>query len=324
MTNTNPAYHEAFLRTIIEKLGTDILFECFAGLLVRAGAVNEEDIHIIPKENHKRNYKNDILPATYQSKYKPERFFEKNVRGLVSIYTSRNALLDYLPENVYSDPDNTEEFLDQHGQPRPKKEVEKYRQKQKEELESAERFFKPLEVAYNKVRVRRELDELDKVENFDKILRSFWGFSSSKNASWNRFVQTLHLTPYIIGDEVKTKTLIEFVLGKPISLSFEVEEYCTITESERKALLGDTIVLAYNSILGKSIYDYLDICILSINDLSNEEFSKYFNESTEDRKLINEIIKYYFPLNIEVRLDFTINPEHVGVSPILGYSSKLG
>ena len=69
---------ELFLRTLIEKMGTDILFECFAGILARSGSIDAENIHVIHKENHKRNYGNDIVPASYKTTFEPERYFEEN------------------------------------------------------------------------------------------------------------------------------------------------------------------------------------------------------------------------------------------------------
>lgn len=320
---------ELFLRALIEKMGTDVLFECFAGILARSGTFDAENIHVIHKENHKRNYENDIVPASYKSLYEPERYFEENEHALLIIYTSRNSILNYLPEDFYSEPDNTHEVIDESGKKRTKEEIEKYRENAAEQLKSAQRFFRPLEVEYNKIRIKRELDELDKIENFDSVLQALWGVVEVPNDRWRRFVRTLHLVSFIMGDKVKTKALIEFVLGTNVDLSFTVEECCEISEEQSKALLAESRVLGYNVVVGNSIYDYLDICTLTVKDLSVSEFYEFYKETSEDKKLLNEIIKYYFPLNVEVRLNFSIKPEKRNnkgelVTPILGYTSKLG
>ncbi len=320
---------ELFLRNLIEKMDVDIVFECFAGILARSGSVDAENIHVIHKENHKRNYENDIVPASHKGPFEPERYFEENERELLIMYTSRSSILNYLPEDFYSEPDNTGEFIDESGKKRTKADIEKYRAEALEQLKSAQRFFRPLEVEYNKIRIKRELDELDKIENFDNILQAFWGVFKVSNDKWRRFVRTLHLVSYIIGDKVKTKALIEFVLETNIDLSFTVEEYCEISKEQRKSLIGESWLLGYNVIVGNSVYDYLDICTFTVKDLSVSEFYEYFNENSEDRKLLNEMIKYYFPLNVEVRLDFSIKPEKRNnkgelVTPVLGYTSKLG
>jgi hypothetical protein len=320
---------ELFLRSLIEKMDVDILFECFAGILARSGAIDAENIHVIHKENYKRNYGNDIVPACYKSTFEPERYFEDNEFELLIIHTSRSSILDYLPEDFYSEPDNKDEFVDESGRKRTKDEIEKYRANAAEQLKSALRFFRPLEVEFNKFRIKRELDELDKIENFDNILQSFWGVFEIPNDRWRRFVRTLHLVSFIIGDKAKTKALIEFVLGTSIDLSFSVEEYCEISKEQRKSLVGESWLLGYNVIVGNSVYDYLDICTFTVKDLSVSEFYEYYDETSEDKKLLNEIIKYYFPLNVEVRLNFSIKPENRNTKgelavPVLGYTSKLG
>lgn len=320
---------ELFLRTLIEKMDVDILFECFAGILARSGSVDAENIHVIHKENYKRNYENDIVPASYKSTFEPERYFEENELALLIIHTSRSSILNYLPEDFYSEPDNRDEFVDEAGKKRTKDEIEKYRANAAEQLKSALRFFRPLEVEFNKLRIKRELDELDKIENFDNILQAFWGVFKVTNDRWRRFVRTLHLVSFIIGDKAKTKALIEFVLGTSIDLSFSVEACYEMSKEQKKSLVGESRLLGYNVIVGSSVYDYLDICIFTVKDLSVSEFYEYFDETSEDKKLLNEIIKYYFPLNVEVRLDFSLKPEKRNnkgefVTPVLGYTSKLG
>ncbi len=331
MRNNSNSSNELFLRTLIEKLNTDVLFECFAGLVVRSSSLDVNDIHVIPKENHRRNYKNDIIQAPREDDFDPKHYFDKNDRGLLIMYTSRSSMLDYLPEDFYTEPDNTDEFLTETGEKKSKDEIENYREKVKEQLKSAHRFFKPLEVEYNKVRVKRELYELDQIENFDKTLETFWGSFKVTNGRWKRFFRTLHLVSFIIGDEKKTKALIEFVLETEVTLSFDIEEYCEMDDAQRKSLMGDERIMGFNVAVGNAVYDYLEVCTLRVEDLSTEEFFEYFDMESENRKLLDEIVKYYFPLNLEVRLDFSINP-HKGIAdennsvavPVLGYSSKLG
>ena len=329
MKHKSTLYSENLLRTLIEKMGIDILFECFAGMIIHSESLTIEEVHVVPKENHKRNYKNDIIPATYKKQFEPERYFEPNDLDLLTIYTSRSSILDYLPEDFCLEPDNTDEFLDDQGKIKSRDDIERYRENKLEQLKSAQRFFRPIEIEYNKTRIQKELDELNKIENGDKVLEAFWGDFPVKSDKWKRFIRTLHLTSFIIGDQEKTKTLIDFVLGTSVTLSFSVEEYCEMTEQERKALTGETNILGYNIAVGNVVYDYLNVCTLTVTDLSTSEFFQYYDEQADDRKLLDEMIKYYFPLDIEVRLDFSINPlkggkEEKDAAPVLGYSSRLG
>jgi len=153
MKNEPVLTSEQVLRTIIEQLETDVLFESFVGLLIHSKLVDSEKVHVIPKENYRRNYKNDIVPAQYKNSLVAEQYFKKDRDGILRIYTSRNGILDYLPEDFYTQADNTNEYRDEYGNKRTEEEIENYQKEIKEELESAQRFFRPLEVEYNKVRI---------------------------------------------------------------------------------------------------------------------------------------------------------------------------
>lgn len=319
---------EAYLRSLIEKQNIDVLFECFAILMARTNDIPVDNIHVLPIDNHKRNYNNDIIPAPKEDRYDEEHYFEQTEGGLFSIYTSRSSILDYLPEDLYVQPDNTAEFYDEHGQKRSAAEIEKFRDQIKEQVKSANRFFKPLEVEYNKVRIHREYNEIGHIEGYNQLLETLWDDFPITNENWRRFIRTLHLIPNIIGDAKKTEALIEYVLDAKVSLIFEVEESVEITDEERKALLGDQMVMGFNMTIGNIIYDYLDVCLLRLEGISTDTFFKYYDQQSEERRLINEIIKHYFPLDLEVRLDFSIDTEKddADAEPmiVLGFSSRLG
>ena len=100
----------------------------------------------------------------------------------------------------------------------------------------------------------------------------------------------MHLIPHILGDEVKTKALIEYVIDKPVSLSFSIEESFEISEKEKSELVGDKKIMGLNMTLGNTIYDYLEVCILKIQNLTSTEFLEYFDEKSESKKLINEML----------------------------------
>lgn len=314
---------------MIERLGIDILFESFAALLIRSKKIDPNNIHVIPTESHTRNYANDIIPEPRTFDDDPQRYFSENDHDLVLMYTSRSSILEYLPEDFYTEPDNSNEYKDEHGNRRSQREIEKYRARAKEQLESAQRFFRPLEVEFNKVRIARELVELSYMESFDDILEKFWDQFSVRNDKWRRFLRTLHLSPYVVGDLKKTKHLIEYVLDLPVRLSMSVEQSVVSTSEEMNALTGKEKVLGFNIVFGNEVYDYLEVCTLQIQDLSTTQFFDYFLEEGNGRLLVEAMIKHYFPLNVEVRLDFTIcsdeneqNGEEEPLS-ILGYSSRL-
>lgn len=314
---------ETYLKAIQQDQQTDILFECFAALLIAAEDLGPNDIHVIPIENAKRAFKNDIIPAKMEDAYDASNYFYQNEEGIFRIFTSRAAILDYLPEDLYAPVDNTDELYDELGNRRTKEEIEKYRIKTNEQLKSAVRFFSPLEVEINKFRIHRELNELKNLESFDRLLSTLWSDYAIKNSRWKRFVRTLHLIKHIIGDPPKTKALIEYVLGSSVDLVFTIDECFTHVETGQDILLGE------NMSLGNTIYDYLEICTLLIENLSTKSFFAYFDHRSADGLLLKTIIDHYFPLNVEVRLDFSIKvlAAKPGVSqevPVLGFSSTLG
>jgi len=328
MQNDFVASSEGLIRDIIEKQQVDILFECFVGLLMKCEEFNASDVHIIPKDNVRRGYKNDITPIQEESESISKSYFEKIGQQILLICTSRASILDYLPEDFYAEPDNTKEIWNENGEKKSEEEIIKYREQVKEDYENALRFFRPLEVEYNKLRIAREYREVDSLENLDKVLESFWDELSVTNDKWRRFVKTLHLVPFVVGDAGKTKALIEFVLNSTVNLSFSTEAYYSMNKKERDRLFGKEEILGFNVNLGNRIYDYLEVCTLKLEKLSSTSFFEYQDPKSEHRKLLETIKDYYFPLNTEVRLDFSIeegekDPDKPYIG-ILGYSAKLG
>ena len=244
------------LETIAIKLETDILFECFAGLLVNGKVFEEDDIHVLPASNFKRNYRNDITEIEKQ---------ETAEERLIKLISSRNSILNYLPESFYVNPD------DDQGAG---KETSKYKKTEKREtsrkafqkkLDSARNFFKPLEVEYNKVRIRRELDEVSLLEDYNPLLRELWKGFPVNTAAERRFVSTLHLLPYVVGNKTKTQSLIEYVLAKKVTLEFDVREKTTLP-TELQPTLGQC-ALGYNTSVGGDIYEYALVCTFTVLSL---------------------------------------------------------
>lgn len=329
MAEKFPDTAERYLRFIMETQGIDILFECFVGLLVHSGQADADHFQVIPRENNRRNYKNDIVSSPREHvRFDPERYLTEDGRGGYFIYTSRSSILDYLPEDLYIEPDNTQELSNAQGRPRSPSEREAYRAQRREQLESASRFFKPLEVACNRVRIERELSELSGLEDHDPSLQAFWSYYPAEQPRWKRFIRTLHLCPYFIGDLDKTRAMIRYVLDKEVSLEFSTEASCSMSPAQREELYGRDTVLGYNVMVGSDVYDYLEICTLTIEGVTRSEFYQFIDEESDSRRLLEEIIKHYFPLHVDVRLDYALSKassteEGEENSMVLGYSSVL-
>ena len=310
-------------------LDTDILAECFVELLLSSGHFSVENVHILPADQFRRNYANDITGIQIDEDWQNEpmsKGLDSSSEGLLKIFTSRSSLLNDLPETFYID--SFEPDIPENAHNKEALTLQR-RKKQKRILESAHRFFKPLEVEYNKVRILRELEEVRLLEKYDDLLRSFWDTITDSTPEWDRFLRTLHLLPYVVGDRTKTQQLIEFVLEKPVSFSEKIVSEIELP-GELQGTLGQ-VGLGFNFNMGNIIPCYVREITVTIKDLTPSEFFQYYDSISETGKLLQEIAKYYFPLDTDINFDFQINPEFAAFSlggdeehaAILGFSSKI-
>lgn len=312
------------------KFGTDILAECFAGILINSGKFSERQVHILPKDQFRRNYSADISELEVEADILDTHPLQLSVEGyefLLKLFTSRSSTLDNLPETFYIHPFEEEE----ENEYQKIAERQKKRDQQKQILDAARRFFIPLDIAFNQVRVRRELEEIRLQERFDELLCQLWPHLDQKNAAWGRFMCSLHLVSYVVGDRNKTKELIEFVLQKPIKFKEHIQEAAELPE-HMKSNMGE-LELGYDFNVGNVIPCFIRVVTVVIRELSPLEFMEYYDESSATGKLLIELGKYYFPLDTDVQFDFIIQPDRERFSfgsnqeeenyAILGFSSKI-
>jgi len=293
---------KSLLDTISIKLETDILVECFAGMVADSDAYEENEIHILPTNNFRRNYRNDItelkqlLVEDEKNDYEEER--------ILNIHTSRTGILDYLPEAFFEQkPFKLKNETIEQWQRR----LDDYWKKLPEKTESAQRFFRPLEIEYNKIRIRRERNEVDLLRDNNPLLVKIWKEFATDTLTQKRFVSTLHLLTYVVGDEYKTKYLIEYVLGKKITLEFGVREKTELPNDLKPTIGSKGMALGFSSNIGSDIYEYAQTCTFTVMDLGKREFFEYQDAETVPGKLLTTIEKYYFPLDVEVNFSFKIS-----------------
>lgn len=315
---SDAAYREAdkMLKNVSSSLGldTDILVECFAGLVAEGELFATDNIHIIPSENPNRNFRNDITSIDHDNDGK---------RSLLKISTSRPNILDYLPECFYIRPDERFEEDKNESIEQRKKRHRQYKDFYNNKLESARKFFVPLEVAYNKVRLTRELDELDMLERSVPLFQELWReFPSNTNAE-KRFIKTLHLLKNVIGDIQKTKILIEYVLGYSVKIDVRHLNKQALETQELPHLKGAAekngnrlFRLGDKSTLGKYIYHYRTEYVLTVLNVSKEDYALFKDKQSELGTLIENIKDYYFPLDVDVRDEYVVS------SGVVRYSGK--
>jgi len=289
---------EALSKVISEalKLDTDILAECFAALVTdeSMGA----DIHILPVANKRRNYNQDITNIEFPTS-------DENDRNIIKIMSSRPGILNYLPETFYISPD--EKFSEKKDEPLElrNKRLAEYDAKIERQEESAYKFFTPLDVAYNKVRISRELEEVALLENPNLLLKELWLDFPCDTQEEQRFINTLHLLPYVIGHIDRTKYLIEYVLGNKVNLAFNIRKKTKLSNKSRLRLGSG--ILGYSFNIGKHTYEHVPLCKITILELDKKVFAEFKNSESKISKLLKNIEKYYFELGSEVTFDFKVS-----------------
>lgn len=326
MNNEIQSGIKSSLQTIHGKLSVDVLAECFAEILIKSGRFSEEQIHILPNDQFRRNYTNDITDVEVDDDLMSQGGIANEEMGfLLKMFTSRSSILDNLPETIYIDP-----FVEEEGTEYEKKDFRlQERLKRQQILDGATKFFRPLEVAYNHVRIKRERTEVELLEKYDDLLRKFWNTITESDDFWDRYLRTLHLVSYVVGDMDKTKSLIEFVLQKPVELAVHVEEEIELPKELKSSLGG--LGLGYNFDVGNVFPCFVRIITVTITDLEPPEFNDFYNDKSSVGKLLQEIAKYYFPLDVDIRFDYRMKPEKEIFSfsddkesyAVLGFSSKI-
>jgi len=293
---------QKLLDIISVKLETDILVECFAAMVANSGTYAENEIHILPAHNFRRNYRNDIVGIKQLTIEDEKNDYEEE--RILNIQTSRTGVLDYLPEAFFEQKPFKlrDETIEQW-----QKRIEEYWKKLPEKNESAQRFFRPLEIEYNKIRIRRERREVNLLRDKNPLLKRIWKEFATDTLAQRRFVSTLHLLTYVVGDKHKTKHLIEYVLGKKITLQFGVREKTELPADLKPTIGSAGLALGFNSNIGSDIYEYAQTCTFTIMDLQKREFFDYQDPQSVPRKLLDTIEKYYFPLDVEVSFSFQIS-----------------
>ncbi len=315
---------ENLVRQCFEELSIDLSFETLTWLLIDQDTPLDQ-VQVIPYANHQRNYRNDVTEAPKEFAEEASQFLRMTIDGFIHMFTSRPAILDYLPEDFYAEPDNSHELVDELGQSRPKRDIERHREEQKERQESARLFFRPIEVACNRVRLEREQEEVASIQNMDKLLHSIWGKEDLGSAAWVKFIRSHHLISYIIGDLDRTEALITYVLGTPVKLQLSQEPSTVHTREDILSISQAGPTLGYNMRLGNTVYDYEQRCSVSLKALTTKEFYFYYTEESGQDLLIT-IARHYFPMDVVVEFDFEINtdkdPEGMYL-PVLGFSTYL-
>jgi len=301
---------------LLNELNTDILAETLAATIVDDNIVErEDDVFFLPSNKNNRSFENDVM---YTKSLKDEAYEDR----YIEIGTSRASILNGLPQSFYMEYSN-EEFKN-------KEEKIKHREAQQATLESANSYFKPIELLYNQTRIKRELKELRFTKNNSSLLYNFWGEQQLGSEEEKRFLKTMHLLPYIVGNTYRTEQLINYVLEKKSNISIKVETDSKLPK-ESFPTLG-AMHLGVNTYVNNSTYTYQKTAQVHIHHISNKEFHLYYKRSQMHGVILNKIEKFYFPLDVMIEYEFYIveatsffkvDEMYENGNGILGYSTRI-
>jgi len=210
-----------------------------------------------------------------------------------------------LPESFYL------EYTDKET----KTEEEKNKQREafQATLNSAHTYFRPIELLYNQSRISRELKELRLNKNNSKLLNNFWGEQHLGSEEEKRFLKTMHLLPYVIGNTNRTEQLINYVLEKKSNITINAKP-------------------GVNTYVNNATYTYQKTAEVHIHNISNKEFHLYYKRSQKHGIILDKIERFYFPLDVIIHYEFYISEAtsffkldevYENGNGILGYSTKI-
>jgi len=302
---------------LLNKLDTDILAEVLGATIINDEVVErDDDVFFLSGSSKKvRTYKSDVF---YLKKLQDENYDDR----YIEIGTSRSSILDGLPESFYID----------RSLPEPKNEEEKTKQREalNATLQAAVNYFKPIELQYNQTRIYKELKELQLTKNNSELLYNFWGEQFLGSQEEKRFLKTMHLLPYIIGNKHRTEQLINYVLEKKSEISVKVKPFSKLSKKYQVKL--GAMHLGVNTYVNNSTYTYQKVAEVHIHNISNEEFHLYYKRSQVHGIILDKIEQYCFPLDVVIQYEFYINYDtsffkldevYENGNGILGYSTRI-
>jgi len=301
---------------LVNELKTDILAEVLAAKIINSSIVAlEEDVFFLPSKKNNRTFENDVM---YLKPLEDENGDDR----YIEMGTSRNCIINGLPEAFYLDHSNKEA----------KSEAEKMelRNAFKATLQAAQNYFKPIELLYNQTRINRELKELKLTKNNSNLLYNFWGEVRLGSEEEKRFFKTMHLLPYVVGNTYRTEQLINYVLEKKSNITIGVKPKGDIKKEDQPKL--GSMHLGVNTYINNCSYTYQKTAQVHIYNITNEEFHLYYKRSQIHGIILNKIEKFYFPLDVIIQYKFYIKTEtsffkldevYENGNGILGYSTKI-
>jgi len=179
------------------------------------------------------------------------------------------------------------------------------------ELE-ARKLFAPLESCFNELRVELAHMEITLLKNqylgYDSspLMDDFWEFDSSFTEE-DRSILT-HILPFLLNAHHELESIsfcLSLLCGYDVALVYRKGKEVVFSDSESSSSLNDT-VLGYDSLLGERFYDKSGINLFVTLVLGSPLDYQEFIEGKRRRKLIEFILSYILPMEVEYIIQFEL------------------
>jgi type VI secretion system protein ImpH len=246
---------------------------------------------------------------------------KKDNSDKIILRLNRNGLYDLLPEGLFHQPKARKAFK------ATKEELEEIEDQRAKEA-SARKFFLPLEQEFFLSRLMIELEErkyfvsLGSI-SFNHIFKQFWGLLPELTIQQaTNLMYLLPLAHDIAGDNTKTISCFESILGEPISIVFG--DALVIKANNAKVATTKQVRLGDDFVMGDTFTELMHSVQINIGPISNSSLVDYLPGGKRE-KLLQLLINNFIPFEWDLVLNFEIdkNQRTFSISDDLS-ASRLG
>lgn len=291
--------NEIFMHKTINTIDSDFTAETIAASLIENKIKEADKILLIRSNGDKRATSKDVdeIRSEYSDSDSAEYLY---------IHTNRESIYDGLPEGLFHQPASSDK-------PKTKDDVIAEMRNQREEEALARKFFRPFEMAIDKMKVdirlyEQQCDKAFEYADLSDIVKEQWPvLALMKPRQAFIFIKAVPLIAEIARDFNLIARMMSMILDCPIHVS-EGKQSATQLASQEQIRLKQWR-LGINSVLGKRIsYDSFDVMI-RIGPTSPQQL-KGFEANRTNRRILQELINLAIPFDRNVIITYeTIETE---------------
>lgn len=243
----------------------------------------------------------------------------------VNIYTRKRGLYDTLPEGFFHT------RMDIKNKKNKTNVVDSFRKSREIEL-SARFFFRPFEIAIDRMLVNAHLYELSlekrtKHDHFVRLLSSHWPILRELPLDKSLFAINLFSQCYRLTTPKQVAEVMSVFLGCEVTIEMKFETMAF--ETDCNWVLGEN-VLDVDSVIGESVEDSFPVMEVNIKGLRRSQKGLVL-EGDQAHKQFKDILDFFVPADAEIRFNVEVAQEDAvfflsdapDLVPILGFTTIL-